>query len=177
MRFSMSDDSSTVAESMQKALDSLECPLLQCQLNMYGQSRGRLEYSIRVPATTPALMAAILSPPTSVAMAATSPPPTSVAMAATSPPSTPVAMAAPPPPYDRVLMVDGSVELFTSAGACTFYISSKQAVDVFYGSKLNMDGRNFYEIDVVYHLGLFYHRKTAFVLLWQQRHPVLYEAS
>uniref|UniRef100_A0AC35GK21 Uncharacterized protein n=1 Tax=Panagrolaimus sp. PS1159 TaxID=55785 RepID=A0AC35GK21_9BILA len=52
-RFSMSNDSSTVAESMQKGLDSLECPSLQCQLNMYGQSRGRFEDSIRVRATTP----------------------------------------------------------------------------------------------------------------------------
>jgi hypothetical protein len=79
-------------------------------------------------------------------MSATLPPSTRAAMAATSPPSTPVAMAAPPPPYDRVLMDDGSVELSTSAAAYTFYISSKQAVDVFYGSTLNMDGRNFYEV-------------------------------
>uniref|UniRef100_A0AC35F3K9 Uncharacterized protein n=1 Tax=Panagrolaimus sp. PS1159 TaxID=55785 RepID=A0AC35F3K9_9BILA len=129
----MSNDSSTAAESMQKGLDSLECPSLQCQLNIYGQSRGRLECSICVPATTPTSTAAIL-PPSSPA-----------AMAATSSPSTPVAMAAPPPPYDRVLMDGGSVELSTSAAAYTFYNSSKQAVDVFYGSKLNMDVRNFYE--------------------------------
>jgi hypothetical protein len=39
-RFSMSDDGSTVAEAIQKGLDSFECPPLKCQLNMYGQSRG-----------------------------------------------------------------------------------------------------------------------------------------
>jgi hypothetical protein len=109
-------DSSTVAESMQKGRDSLECPPLQCQLNIYGQIRGRLEDSIRVPATTP------------------------------------TSMAAPPPPYDRVLMDDGSAEPSTSAAAYTFYISKKHAVNDFHGSKLNMDGRNFYQVCIHFFL-------------------------
>uniref|UniRef100_A0AC35EXT3 Ubiquitin-like domain-containing protein n=1 Tax=Panagrolaimus sp. PS1159 TaxID=55785 RepID=A0AC35EXT3_9BILA len=141
-RFSMSGDISTVAESMQKGLDSLKCPPLQCQLNLYGLSRGRLEDSICVPATTPASVAAILPPPTPTAMAATSPPAVPTSMAAALPPSTSIAMAAPPPPYDRVLMDDGSAEPSTSAAAYTFYISKKQAVNDFHGSNLNMDGKN-----------------------------------
>uniref|UniRef100_A0A914PXE9 Uncharacterized protein n=1 Tax=Panagrolaimus davidi TaxID=227884 RepID=A0A914PXE9_9BILA len=126
-RFSMSDDSSTVAVSMQKALDSLECPSLHSQLNMYGQN------SIRVRATTPTSMASAL------------PPAVPTSMAAALHQSTQAAMAAPPPPYGRVLMDDGSAEPSTSAVAYTFYISKNQSVNDFHGSKLNMDGRNFYE--------------------------------
>jgi hypothetical protein len=107
---------------------------------MYGQIRGRLEDSIRVPATTPTSMAAAL------------PPSTPAAIAATSPPSTSIAMAASPPPYDRVLMDDGSAEPSTSAAAYTFYISKKQAVNDFHGSKLNMYGRNFYQVCIHFFL-------------------------
>uniref|UniRef100_A0AC35GC61 Ubiquitin-like domain-containing protein n=1 Tax=Panagrolaimus sp. PS1159 TaxID=55785 RepID=A0AC35GC61_9BILA len=39
-RFAVSDDTSTVAEAIQKGLDRLECPSLTCQLVMYGQRRG-----------------------------------------------------------------------------------------------------------------------------------------
>uniref|UniRef100_A0A914PDN4 Uncharacterized protein n=1 Tax=Panagrolaimus davidi TaxID=227884 RepID=A0A914PDN4_9BILA len=108
-RFSMSDDGSTVAESMQKGLDSLECPPLQYQLNMSGQN------SIRVPPPETKAMAATLPPSTPTSMAAALPPSTPTSMAATSPPSTPTAMAAPPPPYDRVLTDDGSAESSTKA--------------------------------------------------------------
>uniref|UniRef100_A0A914R1Q4 Uncharacterized protein n=1 Tax=Panagrolaimus davidi TaxID=227884 RepID=A0A914R1Q4_9BILA len=96
-------------------------------------------------------------------------------------------MAAPPPSHDLVSMDDCDAEPSTSAAASNerrtapaaspkfttisktrqldnFYISNQQAVDDFY-------------IDVVYHMGLFHHRKAAFFVLCQQQHPELYEAA